>query len=65
MLTLHQVIDKLESDGFITPNEREELRHLLGIDFTDFPVDIDSKGDVWLYRRGRFPEQYKGYANDV
>ena len=63
MLTLNQVIDKLESDGFITPTEREELRRRS--DECDYPLDIDSNGDVYLYRRNQFPEQYKGYANDI
>jgi hypothetical protein len=65
MKTLNQVIDKLESDGCITSDEHEELVVLLNRDEDPFPIDIDSKGDVWLYRRGKFPSQFKGYANDV
>jgi len=53
MITLNQVIDKLESDGFITPSEREELRSRS--DEGDYPLDIDLNGDVWLYEHGHPP----------
>jgi hypothetical protein len=65
MKTLTEVIDKLESDGCITTSEREELHDLLEKGCTDFPIDIDSNGDVWFFRRNQFPSQYKGYANDI
>jgi hypothetical protein len=58
MKTLNQVIDKLQDDGYITSSEREDLRHRS--DEGDYPLDIGLNGDVWLYRRRRFPELYKG-----
>lgn len=61
MKTLLEVIAKLRADEFITSEESEEL--IAKLDSAFYPIDIDSNGDVWLYRRKRFPVQYKGYAN--
>jgi hypothetical protein len=62
MKTLQQVIDQLEADKFITPDEYEELEARLGDD--DCPIDMDPNGTVYLYRRRHFPEQFIGYANE-